>query len=231
MKVHAHRGIHNGKVSDENSKKAIEKTLTSNADGIEVDLQLLKNGDFLLFHDDFAGKSFKKIPEHTPLNSLNPDEIASVHESRHLTLRNFMSLDFRNKEVILECKPSKNRDFFARSLVQTLDKTNCDFNIIISSQDLQLLSSLNLRSTFPTAPVIYEIDPLIKSYIKKSRWNNIHLSNRLCRKDVIDTLQEVQPEDIIAWTVNTQSRLRELERIGIKGIMTDNIELFNLTSS
>lgn len=226
MKIYAHRGIHGGIKSAENRQKAVKKALESSADGVELDLQLTADGDFLLFHDNTIKPRYHSSEYPRPVNSITKTEINTC-ENDFLFLKDLREMSWNGKQVILECKPSRNRTAYARRLIKRLSGFDSERALTLSSQDMTLLNELLLRCGLPLAPVIHELDALSRRYLRMNWWDEIHLDVDLCDKNCLDRTTGLDPSDVIVWTVNDPSRVQQLERMGIKGIMTDNQKILS----
>ncbi len=224
VKTFAHRGLHQGNPAQENTKEAVRDALESSADGMEVDLQLLGDGHFLLYHDDvIRTKGAEGSVQPKLLNAIDYQEARRVLGNNCLTLEEVLDWDWRDKEIIFECKPARNNFSLVRRLKKRLKGS--DPLPTVSSSDLRLLQGLLRETTLPVIPVITDINPLLNGLVEKFEFREIHLYEPLCTKKKLLRLDGCEPENVIAWTVNTKKRRQELERLGIKGIMTDNVEL------
>ncbi len=227
MKILAHRGLHRGDPNRENRREAVRETLNSTVHGLEVDIQLLSGGQFVLHHDDYLSPDRFDVAHPKPLNALTLEKLQGIADQL-LTLGEVFDLDWQGKKFVFECKPSRNRYAFSRAFCKRLSElygSEQSHKFIISCSDIMLLQQL--RQQFdPTflAPVITRSNPC-NQFVKESlHWGEYHVREDLCTSGAFNN-KSWFPEETIAWTVNDEVRVRQLERIGIKGIMTDNQSL------
>jgi glycerophosphoryl diester phosphodiesterase len=222
VKVIAHRGLHRGDPAKENTRDAIEAALESSADGLEVDLQQLVDGRFVLHHNDQLDPDRFDVSYPRPLNAMSLEEIREAGGTRILSLEDVFELDWNDKDFVFECKPSRNRYAYVRALLQRLQTLSPPDRFLFSSSDPVLLRQLSQRiGPRSLAPVISRYNPSNRALKESSNWAEYHVRVDLCLTDAFEN-HEWFPEQTVSWTVNDDSRRRKLERIGIKGIMTDD---------
>lgn len=225
--MYAHRGLHDGNRALENSRRAVEEALVSTADGLEVDLQCLADGRFLLHHDGDLNPEHFDVPRPVPVATRTLDEIRRLSNIDRLSLSDVLELDWNEKTLVFECKASRNRTSFARALERVFSERTIPETLLFSSQDPRLLDELRHRFRGTSlAPVLSHLNPLDRHRAGDARWSEIHLAQDLCTANTLDPTDELDPDRVVAWTVNDPERGQKLERIGIKGIMTDNSDLF-----
>lgn len=216
----AHRGLHQETGVVENSRNAVTRAFDADVDGIEVDLQLLGDGTLVLFHD--SGLKLDNGTRHyLPLSTLDYSEFQSRVDFEPLSLSELMELDWMGKRVILECKPNRNHLSLVRRLQLVLDQCSPSGPVTLSSYDPAILFALSRRIAYPIAPVISDFSGHFPLLSHQNHWSELHLS-----LDLIDhplTADLADEHDVIVWTVNERNYLGKLERLGIKGIMTDNL--------
>lgn len=217
LEIIAHRGLHESDSIRENSRRAVLKAFESDADGIEVDLQLLGDGSLVLFHDETLRAS-----DGTPqlLGSLTKREFRELVDHEPLFLEELLELDWQRKRIILECKPNRNHLSLVRRLLLKLPENAPSLPLTISSYDWDILSALAGRTDVNLAPVVTELTGRSRRQLKLERWSELHFSVDLLSSPRITDF--AHHYDLIIWTVNHSERLEELERLGIKGIMTDD---------
>lgn len=218
MKRYAHRGLHTEFV--ENSANAVLGAYESEADGVEVDIRRLKDGTLALHHDPVIRTGDF---EHTnrDLATLTWEQFRACCDHDPITLNKALQRKPTDKILIIECKPSRNRPALCRTLIETLKKYNPD-NIVCSSESWEILTILSQHSLLPLAPVLRDTTGINRAYLRKNLWQEIHLRHNLADHEPIRNLCSQHGRRIITWTVNDKKRAKELEQLGIDGIMTDN---------
>lgn len=225
--MYAHRGRHDGNPALENSRRAVEEALESTADGLELDLQSLADGRFLLHHDGDLNPEHFDVPRPVPVATRTLDEVRRLSKIDRLSLSDVLELDWNEKTLVFECKSSRNRSSYARALERVFSERTIPENLIFSSQDPRLLDELRHRFRRASlAPVLSRLNPLDRHRAGDARWSEVHLAQDLCTANALDGTDEFELNRVVAWTVNDSERGQQLERIGIKGIMTDNSDLF-----
>ncbi|MFB6346114.1 MAG: glycerophosphodiester phosphodiesterase [bacterium] len=219
LEIIAHRGLHHKPEVRENSREAITGALDSSVAGIEVDLQLLGDGTLVLFHDDSI-----KTSSYYPLSSLTYSQFRSLVDFDPLRLEDLLELDWKGKRMILECKPNRNHVSLVRRLLLSLPNPDSSLPLMLSSYDPDILTRLAARTEHNLAPVISSFSGRITRLLKSNRWSEYHLDSALIDNPM--TSQLVSEDDVILWTINDTSGLEQLERLGIKGIMSDNPDAF-----
>ncbi|MFB6356500.1 MAG: glycerophosphodiester phosphodiesterase [bacterium] len=218
----AHRGIH--EQYPENSSEAVQTAFDSRADGVEVDVRILYDHTLVLHHDATLGNPSNSSNRFRPLTAMTESELRRNASFNVMTVPRCIETKPANKSLTLECKPGPNIHTFDRELLQALPKHLPD-NLIVSSSDFELLEDLDHRSTLNLAPVIRSVDGLSRSYLHKQDWHEIHIRHTLCNEDTLDEIRPFHDGSIIAWTVNQEERINELEELNVDGIMTDNVRL------
>lgn len=223
MKYIAHRGIHSRHT--ENSREAVLEGLRSPADGVEVDLRILRDGAVVLHHDGTIRRITDNRVRYHDLQWLNRTEFESLIPFNPLYLPEALSVKPAEKTLILECKPTRNAGGFCRHLSDTLSK-QCSANVLLSSFSWDMLRQLRMRTGIPTAPVVSEMDRLDESYLKRIRWDEVHLHWDLALDNSLRSFFQKHNIPVVVWTVNEREKRDTLEELGIDGIMTDNEALF-----
>lgn len=223
LEIIAHRGLHDSSGNHENSRQAVEDALEADVDGIEVDLQLLGDGTLALIHDDVI-KTTGKSCEYAMLGSLNYDELKELVDFEPLSLTELLELDWNEKRIILECKPNRNTYSLVRRILKVLDGVDDPSRLTLSSYDWSILIEFATRTSVNLAPVVSSFTGRTRRYLGNDRWPEWHVDVRSV--DAPEARELAERRDVILWTLNDPSRLEKLERLGIKGIMTDNPEAF-----
>jgi glycerophosphoryl diester phosphodiesterase len=222
VNILAHRGFHRGDSCRENSPEAVRDAFDSSANGLEVDLQQLADNRFVLHHDDRLDPDRFNVSSPRPLNALTLEDFRQTDGRKILTLEDVFELDWQGKTFVFECKPSRNRHAFARALIGRLFELENPGDYRISCSDSVLLREfLHRMDPALLAPVITRSNPSAQFLKESTIWGEYHVREDLCTTGTFDNCPWF-PDETIAWTVNDEKRRRELERIGIKGIMTDN---------
>lgn len=221
----AHRGFTSH--SKENSLESIQEAWKFQADTVEVDIHVLKDGELILFHDDqVAGKTVK---------SLGYDEIQSlVGTYRVPTLQQALRNVPLGKSIVLDLKA--NSIELGEALSNFFKREVYDFKVIIQCPDLPFLSSLK-----PRLPESFEYHFLTKlersgPFWKEPSTNDLiaevkklgigGLSIKGCQLIDQKLVESIQNSGIrlYVWTINDPERIRHYAKLGVNGIITDCVE-------
>ena len=151
----AHRGHSFQNKTNENKIEAIRNAINLRYDGIEIDVQLCKTGEIVLFHDIYVNDSFIKNIPYTELN-----EKYGIISLEHLYIK---VPEIHNQLLIVDMK-GINIELINRleSFYENIDTSNvyfCTFN-------RQLLHSMNNKfnrgSTFEAIFTIHEYEIMTK---------------------------------------------------------------------
>ncbi len=215
-------------IAPENSLKSFQKAIELNADFIEFDLRLSKDGEIIIIHDE-------NTLDTTGHNSL-------VNE---LTLRELKQLDNEGEKIPtlielikivkgkIKLQPEIKVPGITQDLVNILRK-----NILIESSIVSCFEIVELLK-------IKEIEPTLKiGYLIPRVLTNKRMVNRYIQRAIKNELYAIHPYyqvvdrefvelahdnglKVNVWTVNEESMMRKLIDLGVDGIMTDDLALLN----
>jgi len=163
-----HRGIVNNKYK-ENLLKSFKQSF-SKGYGIETDIHVTKDNEFVCFHDFTLGRIFKKNISIKNLNYLKIKEISNKLK-KPIPLLNDLLRSSKNKyPIFIEIKPIFSKYLLKKLLKETSKFKKCVF---ISFKHNNIYNLLKIKSTtnvgLSFAPPIS-----IKTIIKKSNDKNIN---------------------------------------------------------
>ncbi|MFA5036009.1 MAG: glycerophosphodiester phosphodiesterase family protein [Candidatus Izemoplasmatales bacterium] len=122
-KLIAHRGLHTGNsITPENSMKAFRLAIDKNY-GIECDVNVLKDGTVVVFHD----KDLKRMcGDNRCLQDLTIEEIKQVHlldsNERIPTLQEFLDLVDSRVPLLIELKPNGSYKVLCEAFMKVMDR-------------------------------------------------------------------------------------------------------------
>lgn len=226
MRRIAHRGLHDREDRPENSPAALAAAWNSDADGVEVDLQMLGDEHIITHHDPELQTPPGSDGRHRALANLTLEDYRRLGGPPTLLLTELLERAPDDRQLILECKPHRSGEAFRRRLLWVLSHHDTPPGLTLSSGDLPWLRELLLTTRYPVAPVVHRLGVLERNYLTRLDWAEYHLWDSLCTHDLLDRLNTDSHRPVIAWTVNDSDRVDELETRGVKGIMTDRSEWF-----
>lgn len=223
--VVAHRGFTNE--SNENTLSSIHEAWRYDAPAVEVDIQLLKDGNIVLFHDsEIKGRSLSEL-DYSELQRLTPEyHIPTITEA--------LAQIPASKSIILDLK--SNSQAFASALCARLTESELDFGIIIQSPDLRVLDQIARRlSDGVSYHYLTKLErrgitgkkPTAEELIANVSSSKVHgvsaKGRRFIDQSFIESIQNAGLTFYV-WTINDPERIRHYAALGVDGIITDNPE-------
>lgn len=230
MKLYAHRG--NKAEFPENSLHAFTSAIELGVDGIEVDVQLTKDKQLMIIHDETldrtsTGQGYLKdqlAAQVKEFHLLNPDgsQSSEIIPSLEEMLALFDTLKFQG-ELNIELKTDQfDYDGIEKLLLEIVGAKERAYRIIYSSFNWHTIQ--RLKALDPEADIALLIaEPLLPylEQIPNFSPNALHIDSRLI-KQLSSELKAAYP--IRLWTVNDEIELRHWltskdERV--EAVMTD----------
>ena len=226
--IFAHRGA--SKIAPENTLKAFKKAIDLKADFIEFDLRQSSDGHLVITHDEDLSRltGIKRMANSLSLQSLKSldfgegEKIPTLEEMIHLT---------KNK-IKLNCEITVPN--IGGKVIEFLEKYRIINSTIISSflhEELikikKLCPEIKIASLEPTP------------YMKKLDWREKEQMVKFCIENefysinplviMVDQKLVNYAHDfdikVFPWTVNVKIAIKKLLKLGVDGIITDDIEL------
>ncbi len=219
----AHRGSSGYKL--ENTSSSFELATKQKVDYVEFDVQMTKDGIFVVCHDNFlfrlskrlnyiSNLTFKQL-EHYPLyNSFFSNKIGG----RILSLQETLEI-LKNKKLNIELKNSCIGQ--EREIVDIVFKKRWPKEVIFSSFNDKIL--INLSNTIEDIQIGAITSLLWKNKInlfKKIKGFSIHPHYSLVSEKLIK-LSHQNNLKVYPFTVNNSWRIRKMVKIGADGIITN----------
>ena len=247
--IQGHRGAR--AIYPENTLSAFKYTIENGINLLELDLQITKDNQIIIYHDKTINKDICNGPI-KPIKSLTLKEIKQYDcgskknpefpEQRvvpgekiptFIELIEFIRNNYKNKNIQMniEIKTETSIDSdkevyeFSKKLIDIIHKYNISNNVIIQSFDTRALQ------------YVKEIDPNIKtSYLLEDKLdhidNIIKISKRLGVKiispdfNLIDKnfVKKMQDNgfEVLVWTVNDKDDVKKVIEYGVDGIISDD---------
>ncbi len=227
-KIIAHRGA--SKYAPENTMPAFELAYQMNADGIETDIQLTKDGVPILIHDEELGRTtngfgFVKDYELYELQKLDAGMYFSKKfiGTRILTLDEFLQWA-KDKPLYLNLELKNNKIDYEDIEIKVLDAI-----YKYKLKDRTTISSFNAASIQRLRRLDKSIDiALLRSrshgnlahYAKGLGASSLHIRYNLLNKALVKS-SEVLNLPIRVYTVNRSINIWKCLKLNIDGIITD----------
>ncbi|KHT62123.1 hypothetical protein RJ45_19445 [Photobacterium gaetbulicola] len=222
--VTAHRG--GGFAHPENSEAGIQYAISLGVQSTEIDVQITKDGQVVVFHDRDLGRM---LGSHLVVEEASYSEIVAAYQAKNQVppplLRQLLDDYAGDIEFNIELK-RYNRSFeLALAMAELLP--NYQQAMIVSSLDVELLERLmskmkasrpgQLRYALIYAASVGEselerkVDMLMLSDQWLDTWRIIEIQQR--------------EQEVLAWTINNSAAMQRLFLLGVDGIITDEPKL------
>jgi glycerophosphoryl diester phosphodiesterase len=232
----AHRGA--SAQYPENTVIAFDAAAHSGAGWIETDVQLLGDGELLIFHDETLGRT---AAGSAPISSLTWSDVASLdigswkHQrfsgERPLTCIQLIQwqLDDRDRPgIIWEAKCPSDRvaaTATAAALAESIS-TYPKHRCIVSSFDRSFLQAM--RTLLPRQPLALIAEVLPADGLEFCEQHDIaavHLDGQQLDEDTAQSVLE-DHRQLRCYTINTVSLAKKLVTMGVEMVMTDRPDDF-----
>ncbi len=223
--VIAHRGA--SAEAPEHTAAALRAAARSGAGMVEVDVQLTRDARLVVFHDarlerttDGAGRlsatAFRRLRRLDAGTWFHP----RFARQRVLLLTEAVRLVPRRMRVILELKRTPRRAALMRRMVRWLARRPDRHRLVCSSNDAWMLGRLKASRVARAL--------IARRLADRSLRQAIHLGcEAWLPRHTLVTRGRIRRAHtaglaVYAWTVNTMVRVRQLQRLGVDGIFTDD---------
>ncbi|MEC1548447.1 glycerophosphodiester phosphodiesterase [Bacillus rugosus] len=229
-KIFAHRGA-SGQFP-ENTMLAFEKGIEAGADGIELDVQLTKDGRIVVIHDERLDRttSLKGFVKDTAYDIIKTANAAANHNQTYSDIKVPLLEDVlswaekKNFLINIELKNSVIRyEGLEEKVLEAVKRFNTEERIILSTfnhESLALCARLapHIERAALTSDVLYQADRYITSIPASGyhpKLNSPGASDEVLKK-MRNSSIEVRP-----YTVNRPEDMKRLFEAGADGIFTD----------
>jgi glycerophosphoryl diester phosphodiesterase len=224
--IFAHRGY--SAIFAENTMTAFIEAEKAGADGIELDVQLTKDGEVVVIHDEKVNRTtdgsglvknllYKEIRKfNANKKGVKKEPVPSLIEVLEWLQTNNMVCNIELKNTLI---PYKGMEEKVINLVRYYGLTN---RIIISSfNHYSIVYSYRMAPEIETAPLFYETIYMPWIYAQSIRSKGIHPKYSLISDEIIKSTMEngiaVRP-----YTVNKEADMHRLFKINCSAIITDD---------
>jgi len=225
----AHRGSFNNMQIPENSLLAFQEAINLGADGFELDIQLSRDNELVVFHDrnlerltgvksEISALNFKEINCLLFLN--NPGTTLCKIPSLNQVFSLFGSKCFYNIEIKRRISSYKVLKLKLRNLIKDF---GLEQNVWISSFDPIFL--WEWQKFEPNIPVAYLFESwnIYTKYICRRNFIQwLHPSLKLLQ--YLPELENIS-EHFCFWVVNKEEDLQSMLKHKVTGIITDNVSI------
>lgn len=231
--VWAHRGASgwDKQYAPENTMPAFIKACEMGADGIELDVQLTKDGEIVIIHDetvDRVSNGTGWVKDYT-LNEIRKLNFAKLHPEYGFTtiptLQELFQFMSKNK-ILINIELKTGLIFYPRleeKVLELVEKMNMSSRIIYSSFNHYSLKKIDELTHGEARTGILLCEQLvdIANYAKKLGACAVHIPmNVVKHPGFIDECQKNNLK-IHVWTVDNKMDMKKLCRLGVDAFITD----------
>ncbi len=223
-----HRGTR--EFFDENTIPAFRAAKKAGADIIELDVRKTKDNQLIVFHD----KTIDRMTNYSGIiNELSYNQLKKIKtklRNEKIPLLSEVLKKFKDKiDFMIELKAQNVQS----EIIDLIARMKLQDRSVISGREFDAL--LEIKRNFPQISVCYNItkgDFTLDNFLEQGKIRNlsfnpdmISLRSKLVNKEFISicTSNKILP---LAWDFmkysNPLNKIKELIRIGIKGILFDN---------
>ncbi|MDV5169254.1 glycerophosphodiester phosphodiesterase family protein [Photobacterium rosenbergii] len=222
--VTAHRG--GGFAHPENSEAGIQYAISLGIESSEIDVQITKDGQVVVFHDRDLGRM---LGSHLVVENASYAEIVAAYEQQNRIPPPLLTslLDDYADDIEFNIELKRYNRSFDLALAMAELLPNYRQAMIVSSLDTELLARLmdKMEATRPEHlryALIYaasvgqsdlerDVDMLMVSDQWLDAWRIIEIQQR--------------EQEVLAWTINNAESMQRLFLLGVDGIITDEPQL------
>jgi len=234
-KIIGHRGGVAG--YPENTLAAFKKAVELGADGVEFDVQLTKDGEIVVIHDEFIDRTMNGsglVKDHTlaELRALNVGEFfnSEFKNQKIPTLREVLEI-VKDMEIInIELKNHLSYPNLETKVLKLVDEFKIRDKVIISSFNHYSLEKIKkIQPAIKTGALLMAkiINPA--DYAFKRGFDALHMQFLTIDQKTIEKAHFMGMK-ICAYTVNYSESVIDLLEKGVDMIITDNIEMIQKLS-
>ena len=231
---YGHRGAPS--IAPENTLLSFQKAIDYNMHGLELDVQLSKDNELIIYHDQYINLDEEAIA----INKLSIEDIQKINvnhkldelDSQHIpTLADVINILPQNITLNIEIKSYawQNANVITKKVVDLTTAKSINNQIIISSFDPFIIKKIKvcnpeIATAFIWSNKSYYHYKLFSYYAKPDAFHvNINDVNSKMAKWFKN-----KNISMYAYTVNSQSDLDKAKKYNMKGIFTDNPDIKNV---
>lgn len=221
----AHRGA--SSICPENTRSAFLKALEIEADWIEADIRLSKDGRWVIIHDPDLKKHIgtRQKVEALTLAELKQYDLGSwfgfeFKGETILTLEEACHLILPRASLILDVKTEGQPSALAASLKQVLEREN-QRKVLLSSFSLSFLKECHRVMPDILLGYLFDHPNMLKTWLAyKEPLYSLHPHQSLFTSEMVERAHS-KGLKVFVWTVNRAQDMEEVMKRGADGFFTD----------
>lgn len=224
----AHRGASN--TAPENTLKAFTMAIELDADYIEFDVRISKDGELIIIHDPDVFRTTHKLGF---VKQFSLNKIKKLNAGNGEKIPTLEELLIETKGKINYMCEIKVKNISGKVLSILKNHNVLDSTILISFKHNELLKSRNMYPDLKLGAIIpsrlgwitnWFIKKRLISSISQKSFFSINAFFPLVNRKFVDFSHE-KGLKVFAWTVNSKRKMKKLIKLGIDGILTNDISL------
>lgn len=233
-KIYGHRGY--SELYPENTMTAFIKAYEAGADGIELDVQMTKDGQLVIAHDETIdrvsdGKGYIKDYTLEELRQFSFNKLHPECDDGRIPLFTDVLDWVKNKPQFLVNLELKNSllpyEGMEESVLRLVEGYGVQEQFLYSS--FNHVSMIKVKALSPSAKTAFLVSAVriagLEEYLRQHHMEAYHPAEYLIQNETeIKSLQQAGMQ-VNVWTVNMGSHIRKLCDWGIDGIITNRVEL------
>ncbi len=224
IRVTSHRGFSAG--VPENTLPAIEKAIEEQADYVEVDVRMTKDGELVLLHDDSLKRTTglnKKVWQLT-YEEVSRLDAGSWKDKAYTgtkipTLREVFELCKGKVNLNLDLKYRNAEEGLEEKVAALIEVYEMQWQCVISSTSLTALE--NIKQIDPDIRTGYITYQIYRGYFYNDNIDFFSVRSNLVTKTVSSEVHKAGKE-IHVWTVNARRELERMKLVGVDNVITDD---------
>lgn len=223
IKITAHRG--SSSVAPENTIPAIEAAIQNMVDYAEIDVQLTKDGEVVLMHDNTLQRTAKvsgSISNYT-YEELQEFDVGSWFSSdfegtRIPKLSEVLELCKGKIGLNIEIKSKKGSDELEQKVIALVQQYGFQKQCVITSvyqKTLQIVKELDVD-----IKTGYIISSAYGNYFDDDNIDFFSMKSSFVTQGIIRRAH-IRGKEVHVWTVNTKREMNRMSQLGVDNIITD----------
>ncbi|MCM1231022.1 MAG: phosphatase PAP2 family protein [Ruminococcus flavefaciens] len=224
VEIIAHRGY--SSVFPENTLAAFAGALDIGADYIELDVQLSKDGEVVILHDeslkrttgiegttaDFTCEELKELDAGSWFDSsFAGEKLPTLSEALEL-------IGNTECKVYLELKDIGDKEGFEEAVLESVSRCGMEEQCVFASFRYEYLR--HLKELDDSLQILYNTSSGTETLVEEFPADYYGLAVDAAAQENINAIHEAGKKAFV-WTVNTPAQMQEMQRKGVDGIVTN----------
>lgn len=226
--VTAHRGF--SRKAPENTRYAFEAAIDCNADYIELDVQLTKDEQVVVIHDDTlnrttngVGRVDKRTYEELSELSAGAWFASEYSDARIMLLSEVIELVDKKCMLNIEIKDIGNVELTVDKTIEIIEEYGIEKSCYITSFSYKALQRVKEKSPKIKTALIANLAASVR-YSDLTDIDAVSLNYIFVNKSVVESAHQ-NGKQVFVWTVNRKSDIKNMLTLGVDNIITDRPDL------